>query len=97
MQCYLFEEELGRANAPRIIPFGPKMVAPVIYTFGSAAQKAKYLPAIAGNRTWWCQGYSEPNAGSDLASLRTRARREGGHYVVNGGQDLGRPRPIGQT
>ena len=84
VQCYLFEEELGRANAPRIIPFGPKMVAPVIYTFGSAAQKAKYLPAIAGNRTWWCQGYSEPNAGSDLASLRTRARREGGHYVVNG-------------
>ena len=84
VQRYIFEEEMGRANAPRIIPFGPKMVGPVIYTFGSDAQKAKYLPAIAGNETWWCQGYSEPDAGSDLASLRTRAVRDGGHYVVNG-------------
>ena len=84
VQRYIFEEEMGRANAPRIIPFGPKMVGPVIYTFGSDAQKAKYLPAIAGNETWWCQGYSEPDAGSDLASLRTRAVRNGDHYVVNG-------------
>ena len=84
VQRYIFEEEMGRANAPRIIPFGPKMVGPVIYTFGSDAQKAKYLPAIAGNETWWCQGYSEPDAGSDLASLRTRAVRDGDHYVVNG-------------
>ena len=84
VQRYIFEEEMGRANAPRIIPFGPKMVGPVIYTFGSDAQKAKYLPAIAGNETWWCQGYSEPDAGSDLASLRTRAIRDGDHYVVNG-------------
>ena len=84
MQCYIFQEELGRANAPRIIPFGPKMVGPVIYTFGNDAQKAKYLPGIANNGTWWCQGYSEPDAGSDLASLRTRAVRDGGHYVVNG-------------
>ena len=84
LQCYLFQEELARAGAPRIIPFGPKMVGPVIYTFGNDAQKAKYLPAIANNETWWCQGYSEPDAGSDLASLRTRARREGGHYVVSG-------------
>ena len=84
VQRYIFEEEMGRANAPRIIPFGPKMVGPVIYTFGSDAQKAKYLPAIAGNKTWWCQGYSEPDAGSDLASLRTRAVRDGDHYVVNG-------------
>ena len=84
VQRYLFEEELGRANAPRIIPFGPKMVGPVIYTFGNDAQKAKYLPAIARNETWWCQGYSEPDAGSDLASLRTRAIRDGDHYVVNG-------------
>ena len=84
VQHYIFEEEMGRARAPRIIPFGPKMVGPVIYTFGTDAQKAKYLPAIAGNRTWWCQGYSEPDAGSDLASLRTRAIRDRDHYVVNG-------------
>ena len=84
MQCHLFQEELGRAGAPRVIPFGPKMVGPVIYTFGDDAQKAKYLPSIANNETWWCQGYSEPDAGSDLASLRTRAVREGGHYVVSG-------------
>ena len=83
-QSYIFEEETGRARAPRIIPFGPKMVGPVIYTFGTEAQKAKYLPAIAANRTWWCQGYSEPDAGSDLASLRTRAVRDGNHYIVNG-------------
>ena len=84
VQRYIFEEESGRANAPRIIPFGPKMVGPVIYTFGSDAQKAAYLPPIARNETWWCQGYSEPDAGSDLASLRTRAVRDGDHYVVNG-------------
>ena len=84
VQCYLFEEETGRARAPRIIPFGPKMVGPVIYTFGTDAQKAKYLPPIARNETWWCQGYSEPDAGSDLANLRTRAVRDGDHYVVNG-------------
>ena len=84
VQGYIFEEEMGRARAPRIMPFGPKMVGPVIYTFGSDAQKAKYLPAIAANEAWWCQGYSEPDAGSDLASLRTRAVRDGDHYVVNG-------------
>ena len=84
VECYIFEEETGRARAPRIIPFGPKMVGPVIYTFGTDAQKAGYLPAIARNETWWCQGYSEPDAGSDLASLRTRAVRDGDHYVVNG-------------
>ena len=84
VQRYIFEEEMGRAGAPRVIPFGPKMVGPVIYTFGTDAQKAKYLPAIARNETWWCQGYSEPDAGSDLANLRTRAIRDGDHYVVNG-------------
>ena len=84
VQCYIFEEEMGRANAPRIIPFGPKMVGPVICTFGSDSQKAKYLPPIARNETLWCQGYSEPDAGSDLASLRMRAIRDGDHYVVNG-------------
>ena len=75
---------MGRAQAPRLIPFGIKMVGPVIIAFGSDAQRAKYLPPIANNETWWCQGYSEPNAGSDLARLNTRAVREGGHYVVNG-------------
>ena len=84
VQRYIFEEETGRANAPRIIPFGPKMVGPVIIAFGSDAQKARHLPPIARNETWWCQGYSEPDAGSDLASLRTRAVREGDRYVVNG-------------
>jgi hypothetical protein len=83
-QCYIFQEELGRANAPRLIAFGLKYVGPVIYTFGNDAQKAKYLPGIRDNTTWWCQGYSEPGAGSDLASLATRAVREGEHYVVNG-------------
>ena len=75
---------MGRACAPRPIPFGVKMLGPVIYTFGSDAQKAKYLPAIAANETWWCQGYSEPNAGSDLARLGMRAVRQGDHYIVNG-------------
>ena len=84
VQCYIFEEEMGRANAPRIIPFGPKMVGPVICTFGSDLQKSKYLPPIARNETLWCQGYSEPEAGSDLASLRMRAIFAGDHYVVNG-------------
>ena len=84
VQRYIFEEEMGRANAPRIIPFGPKMVGPVICAFGSERQKAKYLPPIARNETLWCQGYSEPDAGSDLASLRMRAIRIGDHYVVDG-------------
>ena len=84
LQRYIFEEEMGRAGAPRLIPFGPKMVGPVIIAFGDDTQKAKYLPAIANNETWWCQGYSEPNAGSDLARLGTRAVRDGSHYVVNG-------------
>ncbi len=84
LQRYLFEEEMGRANAPRIIPFGVRMVGPVIIAFGTDTQKTRYLPAIANNETWWCQGYSEPNAGSDLARLGTRARREERHYIVNG-------------
>ena len=84
LQRYVFEEEMGRADAPRLIPFGLRMVGPVIIAFGDGAQQAKYLPAIANNRTWWCQGYSEPNAGSDLARLGTRAVRDGDHYIVNG-------------
>src|SRR5262249_27859386 len=79
-----FQEELGRAGAPPLVSFGPTMAGPVIYTFGTAEQKAKFLPGIIRHDTWWCQGYSEPGAGSDLAALKTRAVRDGGHYVVNG-------------
>ncbi len=84
VERYMFDEELAAASAPRVMPFGVSMVAPVIYTFGTEAQKAHYLPRILSNEDWWCQGYSEPGAGSDLASLRTRAVRDGDHYVVNG-------------
>jgi alkylation response protein AidB-like acyl-CoA dehydrogenase len=83
-QRFLFENVLAEEGAPRIIPFGVKMVGPVIYTFGNDEQKEKYLPGIRSSEVQWCQGYSEPGAGSDLASLRTRAVREGDHYVVNG-------------
>lgn len=83
-QFLAFEEELGRAGAPPVITFGTALAGPVIYTFGTAEQKRTYLGAIARNDTWWCQGYSEPGAGSDLASLTTRAVREGDHYIVNG-------------
>ena len=84
VQQYIFEEESAKAGAPRMIPFGIKMVAPVIIAFGNAAQQQKFLPPISSGESWWCQGYSEPGAGSDLASLRTRAVREGDHYIVNG-------------
>jgi alkylation response protein AidB-like acyl-CoA dehydrogenase len=84
VQQYIFEEESAKAGAPRMIPFGIKMVAPVIIAFGSAAQQQRFLPTISTGESWWCQGYSEPGAGSDLASLRTRAVREGDHYIVNG-------------
>ena len=83
-QSLVFSEELGRAGAPPIVPFGVTMAGPVIYTFGTEAQKRRYLPGIALNDTWWCQGYSEPGAGSDLAGLKTRAVRDGDDYVVNG-------------
>ncbi|HEX4151953.1 MAG TPA: acyl-CoA dehydrogenase family protein [Steroidobacteraceae bacterium] len=81
---YIFEEESAEAGAPRLIPFGLKMVAPVLMTFGSPEQQRRFLPPILSSEAWWCQGYSEPGAGSDLASLRTRAVREGDHFVVNG-------------
>ena len=84
VEQYLFDQENALAGAPFIIPYGVNMVGPVIYTFGNAEQKAEYLPDILANRTWWCQGYSEPNAGSDLASLKCSARRDGDHYVING-------------
>jgi len=83
-QNYIFDDELGLAGAPPVIPFGLKMVGPVLYTFGSEEQKKRFLPSILSSDTWWCQGYSEPGSGSDLASLSTRAVRDGDHYVVNG-------------
>src|SRR5690554_327725 len=84
VQKHIFDEECAAAGAPRIISFGVNMVAPVIIKFGTPAQKDYYLPRILSGEDWWCQGYSEPGAGSDLASLKTRAQREGDHYVVNG-------------
>ncbi len=84
VQRYIFNEECADAWAPILSPFGLSMVGPVIYTFGSDEQKAKYLPPILSGETFWCQGYSEPGSGSDLASLKTRAVRDGGDYVVNG-------------
>ena len=83
-QRYIFENICAEEYAPGIIPFGTKMVGPVIYTFGTEAQKEKYLPAIRESTVWWCQGYSEPGSGSDLASLRTKAEKDGDHYIVNG-------------
>jgi len=84
MQTHIFDEETAALGAPRLIPFGLNMVAPVIMAFGSPAQQQHYLTRIRENRDWWCQGYSEPGAGSDLASLKTRAERRGDVYVVNG-------------
>ncbi len=84
VQQYIFLEELQLAPAPAPLAFGVSMVGPVIYTFGNEEQKKKYLPRIANLDDWWCQGFSEPGAGSDLAGLKTTARREGDHYIVNG-------------
>ena len=84
VQRHLFEEECARAGTPPVLPFGVNMVAPVIIAFGSDAQKAHYLPRILNCDDWWCQGYSEPGSGSDLASLKTTAVREGDYYIVNG-------------
>jgi alkylation response protein AidB-like acyl-CoA dehydrogenase len=84
VQKYIFGVEMAAANAPAVIPFGLGMVGPVIYTFGSEEQKQRFLPDILESNVWWCQGYSEPGAGSDLASLKTRADLAGDHYIVNG-------------
>jgi alkylation response protein AidB-like acyl-CoA dehydrogenase len=84
IQKYIYAREEGLANAPIIVPFGLNMVGPVIYTFGSEEQKQRFLPDILASNVWWCQGYSEPGAGSDLASLKMRADQVGDHYVVNG-------------
>ena len=84
VQKHLFEEELAMAGAPRIVPFGPVMVAPVIMAYGSPEQQKRFLPGIASGEVWWSQGYSEPGSGSDLASVRTKAERRGDKYIVNG-------------
>jgi alkylation response protein AidB-like acyl-CoA dehydrogenase len=81
---YIFEEECAFACTPIQLPFGLKMVAPVIMAFGNYEQKMKYLPRIISAQDWWCQGYSEPGSGSDLASLNTKAERQGDFYIVNG-------------
>jgi acyl-CoA dehydrogenase len=83
-QHYLFERELALADAPPIAPNATRMVGPVIIAFGTPEQKACYLPRIRSGEDWWAQGYSEPGAGSDLASLQCRAVRDGDHYVING-------------
>ncbi|MGB7411883.1 MAG: acyl-CoA dehydrogenase family protein [Sphingopyxis granuli] len=83
-QRFIFSEETARADCIRLMPFGLAMVGPVIYTFGTPEQKARFLPRILSGEDWWCQGYSEPGSGSDLASLRTVAVRDGNQYVVNG-------------
>jgi pimeloyl-CoA dehydrogenase large subunit len=84
VQLLIFNDELQQAGAPEPLAFGTSMVGPVIYTFGSDAQKRRFLPRIANIDDWWCQGFSEPGAGSDLAGLKTTAKREGGEWVING-------------
>ena len=84
VQRHIFDEELALANAPRTVPFGLAMLGPVLIKFGTEEQKSTILPRILDGSDWWCQGYSEPGAGSDLASLKTRAVRDGDHYVING-------------
>jgi len=83
-QRYIFNQECAEAEVPQVLPFGIAMCGPVIYTYGNEAQKKRFLPRILSGEDWWCQGYSEPGSGSDLASLKTRAVREGDHYIVNG-------------
>ncbi len=83
-QIYIFEMEAALADAPIQFHQGLELIGPIIFTFGTPAQKAHYLPRIINSDDWWCQGYTEPGAGSDLASLKTRAVRDGDDYVVNG-------------
>ncbi len=83
-KLYVFEQEAARCDAPVQFHQGLELIGPILFTYGSPEQKARYLPRILTGEDWWCQGYSEPNAGSDLAALRTRAERQGDHYLVNG-------------
>jgi len=84
VQRYIFEEECGYAGTPPIVSFGIHMCGPVLIRFGTEAQKKRFLPRMYNGDDFWCQGYSEPGSGSDLASLKTKAERRGDHYVVNG-------------
>lgn len=84
IQRYIFMDELHQAPAPEPLSFNVSMIGPVIFTFGTPEQKERLLSRVANLDDWWCQGFSEPNAGSDLASLVTSAKRDGDHYVVNG-------------
>ncbi len=84
MERYIFDEECAAAGAPQTISFGFSMIGPVLIAFGSEAQKERYLPKIRSSEDWWCQGFSEPGSGSDLASLRTKAERDGDEWVING-------------
>jgi len=84
VKLYLFRDEMQQAPAPEPLQFGVNMVGPVIIAFGNETQKKRFLPRIANLDDWWCQGFSEPEAGSDLAAVKTTARREGDHYIVNG-------------
>lgn len=84
VEKFIFENECALAGAPRIVPFGVNMLGPVLIKYGNEAQKRYWLPRILSGEDWWCQGYSEPGAGSDLAAVKTTAVRQGDHYIVNG-------------
>jgi alkylation response protein AidB-like acyl-CoA dehydrogenase len=84
VQKFIFETECALAGAPRIVPFGLSMLGPVLIKYGNEAQKRHWLPRILNGQDWWCQGYSEPGSGSDLASVKTTAVLDGDHYIVNG-------------
>ncbi|TWG38908.1 hypothetical protein ATF69_0774 [Acidovorax delafieldii] len=84
VEKFIFDTECALAGGPRIVPFGVNMLGPVLIKFGNEAQKKYWLPRILSGEDWWCQGYSEPGAGSDLASVKTTAVRQGDHYIVNG-------------
>jgi len=84
VEKFIFDTECALAGGPRIVPFGVNMLGPVLIKFGNEAQKKYWLPRILSGADWWCQGYSEPGAGSDLASVKTTAVRQGDHYIVNG-------------
>lgn len=83
-QRYIFNSECEKAGAPKLIPLGLRMLAPVLFKYGTKEQQDYYLPKMLSAEHYWCQGYSEPGSGSDLASLKTRAERDGDFYVVNG-------------
>ena len=84
VEKFIFDTECALAGGPRIVPFGVNMLGPVLIKFGNEAQKKYWLPRILSGEDWWCQGYSEPGAGSDLASVKTTAVRQGDQYIVNG-------------